>query len=304
MRQLTYIIVAAVSLLISSCGSYNKVLKTNDYLYKYEAAKEYYAAGLYNRSSLMLQDVIMSLKGTERGEESLFLLAKACFYAHDYTTAQTYFQKYYTSYPRGRFVEEARYLSGLSLYNNVPEIKLDQTATYEALNEFQRFLDTHPNSQYSEKVQHLIVKLQDRLVEKEYLSAKLYYDLGSYFSNCAYGGSNYQACIITAENAIRDYPYTNRREDFAIMILRAKFDLAEQSVEARKEERYHNAIDEYYGFTNEFPESHYMNEAKRLFAKANKYVKRGTAGAAEAEAEAVEAEAGETQEKATKELSE
>ena len=272
MRQLTFIIATAVSLFLSSCGNYSKVQKTHDYLYKYEAAKEYYATGLYNRSALMLQDVVMSLKGTDKGEESLFLLGKASFHAHDYYSAQTYFQKYYQTYPRGHFAEEAKYLSGLSLYMDVPEIKLDQTATYEALNEFQRFLESYPSSQYSEKVQDLIYKLQDRLVEKEYLSAKLYYDLGSYFGNCANGGSNYQACIITAENAIRDFPYTSRREEFAIMILRAKFDLAEQSVEAKKEERFHNAIDEYYGFTNEFPESTYMKEAQKLFAKASKYV--------------------------------
>ena len=55
-------------------------------------------------------------------------------------------------------------------------------------------------------------------------------------------------------------------------ILRAKFKLAQFSVESKKEERYHNAIDEYYGFVNEYPESKYMKEAKDLFNKAKKYV--------------------------------
>ena len=273
MKQLAFIIVTFVSILFSSCGNYNKVLKTNDYLYKYEAAKEYYATGMYNRSSLMLQDVIRSLKGTDKGEESLYLLAMASYKAHDYDAAHTYFSKYYQSYPRGLFAEEACFFSARSLYMTVPETKLDQTATYNAVTEFQNFLEAYPSSKYNDQVQSLIFNLQDKLVEKEYLSAKLYYDLGTYFGNCANGGSNYQACIITAENAIRDYPYTSRREEFAILILRAKFDLAKQSVEAKKEERYHNAIDEYYGFTNEFPESPYMKEAQALFSKAEKYVK-------------------------------
>ena len=274
MKQLTFIIVTFVSILLSSCGNYNKVLKTNDYLYKYEAAKEYYAAGMYNRSSLMLQDVIRSLKGTDKGEESLYLLAMASYKAHDYDAAHTYFSKYYQSYPRGLFAEEACFFSARSLYMTVPETKLDQTATYNAVTEFQNFLEAYPTSKYNDQVQNFIFSLQDKLVEKEFLSAKLYYDLGTYFGNCTNGGSNYQACIITAENAIRDYPYTSRREEFAILILRAKFDLAKQSVEAKKEERYHNAIDEYYGFTNEFPESPYMKEAQEMFAKAEKYVKK------------------------------
>ena len=54
-------------------------------------------------------------------------------------------------------------------------------------------------------------------------------------------------------------------------ILRAKFELAAQSIESKKEERYHNAIDEYYGFTNEYPESKYMKEANELFKKAKQY---------------------------------
>jgi outer membrane protein assembly factor BamD len=235
--------------------------------------KQYYAEGQYNRASLLLQDVVPMLKGTEKGEESLYLLAISNLKARNYDAAATFFKKYYQSYPKGLFTEEARYNCGKALYMDTPEPKLDQTDTYEAVTEFQNFLEVYPTSAYREDVQNKIFELQDKLVEKEYLSAKLYYDLGSYFGNCTSGGSNYQACIVTAENAIKDYPYTSKREDFAILILKAKFDLAEQSIEAKKEERYHNAIDEYYGFTNEFPESKFMKEAQHLFEKAKKYVK-------------------------------
>ena len=116
----------------------------------------------------------------------------------------------------------------------------------------------------------MIFKLQDKLVEKEYLSAKTYFDLGSYFGNCNFGGNNYQACIITAENAMRDYPYSKRREDFAIMLLRVKYLLAVHSVESRKGERLDAAAEEYYAFANEFPESKYMAEAKSIFEKTKK----------------------------------
>ena len=113
-----------------------------------------------------------------------------------------------------------------------------------------------------------IFELQDKLIEKEYAAAKLYYDLGTYFGNCTNGGSNYQACIVTAQNAINDYPYSPRKEDFAILILRSKFDLAKQSVESRKAERYQAAIDEYYGFVNEFPESKFIPKANALWREA------------------------------------
>ena len=192
------------TLLFTSCGDYVKVQKTTDYDYRYEAAKQYYAEGEYNRAALFLQEMVTGLKGTDKGEESLFLLGMSSYKSRNYDAATAYFRKYYETYPEGVYTEKAHFYCGMSLFNNVPEIKLDQTATLEASSEFQQFLELYPNSVFSDMAQANIFKLQDRLVEKEYLSAKLYYDLGSYFGNCTNGGSNYQACIVTAENAIKD----------------------------------------------------------------------------------------------------
>lgn len=270
---ITAAITAALSL--ASCNDYTKLQKSADYGYKYEVAKQYYAQGQFNRANLFLQDVYTMMKGTDKGEESLFLLAMSNFRARSYDAAVAYFRKYYQTYPKGIYTEKAHYFCALALYNNTPEVKLDQTATFEAVTEFQTYLELYPASERAERVQAYIFALQDKLVEKEYLSAKLYFDLGSYFGNCANGGSNYQACIVTAENAIKDFPYTQRREDLAMLVLKAKFDLAAQSVDAKKEERYHDAIDEYYGFTNEYPESKYTKEAQQLFKKASRYVQAG-----------------------------
>ena len=270
MKQYFLAILSIVIICTNSCADYNQVLKTQDYAYKYEAAKAYYAEGYYNRAATMLQDVLSVLKGTDQGEESLYLAGISNMKAHNYEAASTIFRKYYQTYPRGKYVEEARFNCGKSLYQLTPEPKLDQTDTFNAVTEFQNFIELFPGSKLRPAAQDLIFKLQDKLVEKEYLSAKLYYNLGAYIGNGANG--NYGACIVTAENAIKDYPYTSRREDFAILILRAKFQLAQFSVEGKKEERYHNAIDEYYGFVTEFPESKYMKEAQGMFAKAKKYV--------------------------------
>lgn len=266
------LILPLLLLLLASCNNYTKVLKSTDVDYKYSAAKQYYALGEFNRAAMLLQTVITSLKGTEYGQESLFLYGLSNYYAENYETATAIFRKFYQTYPKGLYTEEARYYAGLSLMAEIPEPKLDQTPTYEAITEFQNFIEVFPySSRYDDAMRH-IYSMQDILVEKEYLSAKLYYELGDYFGNCTNGGSNYQACVITAENAIKDYPYTELREKFAILILKAKFELAEKSIEEKKAERFHNAIDEYYGFTNEYPESSFLKEANKLFEKAKKYV--------------------------------
>ena len=144
------------------------------------------------------------------------------------------------------------------------------------MEEFQTFLDLYPYTTLKDKAQEMVFAMQDKLVEKECLSAKLYYDLGTYLLNSLYGGSNYEACVVTAQNALRDYPYASpeKRELLSILILRAKYQLAMKSVEEKRIERFRDTIDEYYAFENDFPESKYLKEAKGIFHNAENFVKR------------------------------
>ena len=266
------LLLATAMVVLVSCGGINKAMQNTDLDYRYEAAKQYYARGKYGNATLLLGDVINGLKGTERGGEALFLYGMCKFEESDYDEANQFLKRYTRSYPQGTHAEEARYYAARSLYLSIPNVNLDQTDTYNAITEFQEFLDVYPDSRYSPSVRDLIFEMQDKLILKQYNAAKLYYNLGDYFGNCTMGGSNYQACIITAENAIKDYPYTSRKEEFAILILRAKYRLAEQSVAEKRKERSVEANDEYFGFHNEFPNSKYLDEAKRLYDKHNAVV--------------------------------
>ncbi len=88
------------------------------------------------------------------------------------------------------------------------------------------------------------------------------------------GCSNYEACIVTAQNALKDYPYasTERKEELSILILRSRYHLARQSVVERRLERFRDTIDEYYAFQNEFPESQYMKEANNIYSHSERVV--------------------------------
>ena len=264
---------AMAAMMFASCANINKVMKSSDADYKYEVAKQYFMRGKYENASLLLNDVLASMKGTDKSDESLFLLGMCKYNSGDMVAANDYFSKYYTTYTSGIHVEEAYFYSGMSLFLSTVEPSLDQTATYNAVTEFQNFIEAYPQSKFAAEARKLIFDLQDKLVEKEYLSAQLYYNLGDYFGNCTMGGSNYEAAIITAQNAIRDYPYTRRKEDFSILILRAKYDLAMRSIESKMKDRYNDAINDYYGFVNEYPKSKYMDEAKKIYEKAQKAIK-------------------------------
>jgi outer membrane protein assembly factor BamD len=262
--------------MLTACSEFSAVLKSDDYEYKYEAAKALYADGQYRQAAELFSMLLAPLKGTSYGEESLYMLAESNLKAKDYESAAMFFKKYYQVYPKGHYMEMARFNSGYSLYKQVADIRLDQTSTMEAIREYQDFLDYCPNTSLKEQTHAVIYELQDRLVEKEYLSAKLYYDLGTYTLNSIYGGNNYEACVVTAQNALKDYPYASAglRENLSILILRAKYHLARQSVEAKRVERFRDAIDEYYAFENDFPESKYLKEANSIFRYSQRMVER------------------------------
>lgn len=254
-----------ISIIFISCNGYNEIIKTTDYSYKYEAAKEYYATGEYTKAYQLLEELVMVLKATEWAEESLYMLGMCYYNLEDYETCVLYFDRYYKRYPKGLYSEVARFHSGKAYFLQSPDSRLDQSSTYEAIKQLQDFLDFYPYSDMREEANDMIYKLQDRLVKKEYDAAKLYYNLGTYTGNCFNGGSNYEACIITAENALNAYPYTNLREDLYILILRSRYQLAVNSVESRINERFRETIDEYYGFKNEFPDSKYTKEVDNIF---------------------------------------
>ena len=265
MRFKSIILAISAVLFVSCKTTYNTVLKSADYDYKYEAAKEYYAAGNYGKCSQLLEDMVMLLKGTEKAEESLFMLGMCYYNMRDYETATLYLDRYYKTYTKGTYTELARFFSGKASYMQSPDIRLDQSPTITAINTLLEFLDFYPYSDKRSEVYDLLEVLRNRLAEKEYQSALLYYNLGSYTGNCVNGGSNYEACIITAENTLKTYPYTSHREDLMMMILRARYRLANKSIASKKEERYRETIDEYFGFKNEFPESKYMHEADKIY---------------------------------------
>ena len=115
--------------------------------------------------------------------------------------------------------------------------------------------------------QNAIFELQDKLTLKELQNAQLYYNLGTYM------GNNYESAIITAQNAVKEYPYSKYKEDLELIILKARYQEASMSVEEKKADRFRDVIDEYYNFINNYPDSPNRPEADNILKIARKYVK-------------------------------
>lgn len=266
------VLILIVSVLLTSCArEFSRIYKLQDNTYKYEYAKQCFAMGQFSKAITLLSDVVTVQKGRESAQESLYMLGMAQYCNKDYEAASMTFKKYFSSYPKGDFAEQASFYTGQSLFQGMPDPRLDQSSTVGAINAYQSFLDYFPDSELREKAQERLFILQDNLVMKEYLSAELYYNLGGYFGNInSNTESNYESCIITAQNALKSYPYTTLREKFSVLIMKSKYELAENSSNEKKIDRYREAEDECYGFLNEFPESKECKTAEKFIAKCRK----------------------------------
>lgn len=266
MKIRSLIALPAVGFLLTAggCNEYSKVMKNPDIGARYEYAKKAYDQKKYVQVTTILQDLITPLRGTADGEESLYLLAKAYYDNEDYLNSGVYFKTYYTRYPKGKYTELARFYSGYGYYLDSPDPQLDQTNTLKAIEELTAFMDYFPRSEKVTTARNAVFEMQDKLTLKELQNAQLYYNMGNFL------GNNYEAAIIVAQNALKDYPYSKYREDFELLILKSKFQEAKQSIEEKREDRFREVIDEYYSFVNNFPESKHKGEADNIFKIATK----------------------------------
>jgi len=258
-----------IALLLTACGEYNNILKSTDLNVKFDYAKKYFEDGKYSRTATLLEDVVKMTRSTSRGEEALSLLAQSYYKMKDYSTASEYFKTYYTSYPKGDYAELSRFYSAYGLYLDSPDPRLDQTDTYKAMQQFQDYIELYPQSERKDDAQKALFELQEKLALKQLLAVRLYYNLGNY-SIIPFPGGNYLSCVITAQDAIRTYPYSKYREELMYYMFKAKYQMAIQSVDEKKNLRIHDAEDEYFTYANEFPEGKYMKEIKKLYESIDK----------------------------------
>ena len=249
--------------MLCSCGEYNKVLKSRDVDYRFDYAKRAFAEKKYVNAATVLADIITPLRGGPNGEEALYLLAMSHFENKDYLNAGMYFKTYYQRYPRGKYAELSRFYGGYGYYLDSPDPQLDQSMTIKAIEE----LVEYPKSDRVTVAQNAIFEMQDKLTLKELQNAQLYYNLGNFL------GNNYESAIITAQNALKSYPYSKYKEDFEMLILKSKYQEARQSVDEKRAERYRDVIDEYYSFINNYPDTKNRKEADNIFKIAEKHVR-------------------------------
>lgn len=253
---------------MTSCGGFGKVQRSTDVEFKYTKAKEYFAKEKWLNCAIIGQSILQAFRGTEKGEEVLYMVSKSYVNNEDFPVARTYIKSYLKSYPRGNYTEELAFDLAYCYYKESPDVKLDQQPTEAAIDELEAFVNVYPSAEKTDLAKEMLIEMKEKLAEQQLNNVKLYYNLGDY------RGNNYLSAIITARNAKKKFPDSRYCEDLSFYILKSYYSQADESVESKQYDRFVDAKDECYSFRKEYPSSKYSKEVESIQNKIERYFER------------------------------
>ena len=266
-RNIAFLFIAVF--LISSCkSSFEKLRTSNDPEKIFVEANKFYDNEDYMKAQILYEIVLPYYKGKKEAQDLFYKFAYTYYYLEDYMLASHYFKSYSNSFTNSPYREEVLFMAAYSEYLMSPNYQLDQTQTQKAIDDFQLFVNTFPNSDRVEKCNNLIDKLREKLERKEFEEGNLYYKLGKYIS-----------AIVSLENMLKDFPETKREENVRFLILKSSYNYAKNSIFDKKVERLEDTIVKYNEFVKRFPNSKNLSKAKKIYeyslTEINK-IKNGT----------------------------
>jgi outer membrane protein assembly factor BamD len=252
MKKVLALIFAAAVLV--SCSEYQRVLKSKDMNLKLLKANEYFDKKQYFKALPIYEELIAVYRGTARAALVYYKYAYCEFYLGDLIMANYRFDNFTKTFPNSEKAEECSFMAAYCSYTMSPRSSLDQSASYQAIDELNLFMTQYPESPLVDSCSYLLDQLRIKLEQKAFDSANLFLKTG-----------NYKAAIVSFENALRDYPDTDYKEQILYHSLRAHYKLATNSVETKKEERMRETVKAYIKFADSFPESPLLRKAEDMY---------------------------------------
>jgi outer membrane protein assembly factor BamD len=214
-------------------------------------ADEYYAKKKFKNAGEIYLEIFPVFKGSDKFEELYYKYAYCSYYQKNYLDAENLFKGFLGVFPNSPKAEEIAYMHALTFYKQSPIVELEQINTSKAIGMMQSFINTYPTSSRVAEANEIIAKCRAKLEEKDYKSAKLYYNI-----------SQYRAAGISFANLLLSYPESLKGDEYMLMSIKSYFEFAKLSIPDKQEERYGKVTSEYFDFADRYPESKLLKEAE------------------------------------------
>ncbi|HMW26286.1 MAG TPA: outer membrane protein assembly factor BamD [Ferruginibacter sp.] len=249
-------------LLVTACNKYNKISKSKDYEYKLSMADKFYEQKKYKIAQQLYEELFTVFKGTTKFEELYYKDAYCFYYMKQYADAESLFKGFLEVFPNSSKAEEVDYMRSYCFYKQSPKLELEQVNTTRAMGMMQTFINTHPGSPRNKEASDIIDKCREKLEQKEYRAAELYYAMGQY-----------RAAAIAFATLLNNYPESKKGEEYKLRTVKSYYKFAKLSIADKQLERYEKVVDEYEDFVDRYPESKLLKEAESYSNLSKNHIK-------------------------------
>lgn len=246
-----------VAVFASCKPEFDRIRSSGDVEMMLKKAHEYYAADEFQKAQGLYELLIPSLRGREELEQVYYNYSYTFYNMERFILANYYFTNFSSTFSNSPLREDADFMAAYANYQMSPTFRLEQSSTQKAIEAFELFVNTYPNSERIGQCNRLIDELRLKLELKAFNAAKLYYDL-----------QQYQAAMQSFNNVIIEFPDTPNGEKIRFLIVKSAYELAKNSVYSKRQERFEEAEETAQEFLNKYAKSQYMDEVTRIMKEA------------------------------------
>ncbi len=178
-------IINLIIIIILGCSSHS-ISEQERIELNYNEGLEFYSKGKYGKAKDSFKYVILHSMGSRLALESEFYLSESLYNLGEYEDALYGYDNYARSAQDIKLIELARFRICQCSFNLTVDYKKDQSATLDALEKIEIFLEDYSNSEYYSEIISIKSDLIYRLAKKEYESGVLYIKMQEYKSALIY----------------------------------------------------------------------------------------------------------------------
>ncbi|UCD72166.1 MAG: outer membrane protein assembly factor BamD [Syntrophobacterales bacterium] len=189
----------------------------------YENGLALYKKKKYSRAL----EVFNELKGSFPGEDPYYTraelkVADCYFFQEEYTEAISHYEEFRKFHPFNENIQYVIFQIGLSYFNQMLSADRDQSATRNALSNFEFLIANYPPSIFTDKAREKVKICRERLAEKELYIAKFHYKK-----------KKYQGAKARLEGIVALYPDVDALDEALFYLGKSHLELGETDL-ARK----------------------------------------------------------------------
>lgn len=252
---------------VSCKTQFEKIRTSNDPALILEQAHAFFEAEDYYKAQTLYELAIPNYRGKLEAEDIYFNFAYTHFNTRQYILAAHYFKNFANTFGNSPKKEEADYMTAFSHFKMSPNYKLDQSSSDKAIESFQLFMNSYPESERVAECNKLIEELRLKMELKAFDEGKLYYDL-----------KRYSSATTSFSNMLKDFPETDKAPEVRYLIAKSSYLLAENSIYSKKQERFLETTERCNEFLKKHTGSKFQKEVVSYLENSQKEINKFTNG--------------------------